>query len=245
MDRPDASVWRERMRVFLNKALVKSFVELCCCHWQRAVRRTTPSTNSQTIWHRVMELLEEAVIQTACETRLLFWYILFKNCNPPLSFPWCTLVGGVSAQRPFLTAEKWLLLSLFTLFAQFSLSTRPHPPSPLPSAPPVWVGCLVKGKKNSSSPSYERKSSSRTAIAVLRGPRWSYLWRQGIDPNPFRLTNHNDSVELISGNEQRWQAASAPLWFTDTHTAHAKLGGGLWGILSLKEHVSVRLQVFC
>lgn len=38
---------------FLTKGLVNGFVELFCCHWQSKVRQTTPSTNSQTIWHKV------------------------------------------------------------------------------------------------------------------------------------------------------------------------------------------------
>ncbi len=45
-------------------------------------------------------------------------------------------IGGVSAQRPFLTTEKWLLLRLFTLLAQFSFSTR-APVRPLPSRRPL------------------------------------------------------------------------------------------------------------
>ncbi len=68
----------------------------------------------------------------------LFFFIQKLYFFLPLSFHDAVRhhIGGVSAQRPFLTTEKWLLLRLFTLLAQFSFSTR-APVRPLPSRRPL------------------------------------------------------------------------------------------------------------
>lgn len=137
MDRPDASVWRERKRVFLNK-------EFC---WavllSLAERGKTDNALDQQPNHlaqRLGSFWKKPLFKKLVKHVSFFGTFYSENCifSSPLSFPWCTLVGGVSAQRPFLTAKKWLLLRLLTLFAQFSLSTRP--PSAL--SPPAGPSCL-------------------------------------------------------------------------------------------------------
>lgn len=90
-------------------------------------------------------------------------------------------ISGVSAQRPFLTTEKLLVKTIYFICSVFLFHPGPHPPSPLPPAPPVWVGfvgCLINVKK-SNSPSHEHKTTSRTAIAVLKAVVILSVWRQG------------------------------------------------------------------
>lgn len=175
MDRPDASVWRERKRVFLNK-------EFC---WavllSLAERGKTDNALDQQPNHlaqRLGSFWKKPLFKKLVKHVSFFGTFYSENCifPPPLVFhdaPWSK---GFQHKDPFLQQKNDFCWDYWLYLLSFPFPPGPRPPSPLPPAPPVWVGfvgCLVNGKK-SNSPSYEHKTTSRTAVAAA-GQCWSCL----------------------------------------------------------------------
>lgn len=135
MDRPDASVWRERKRVFLNKEFCRAVL------LSLAERGKTDNALDQQPNHlaqRLGSFWKKPLFKQLVKHVSFFGTFYSENCifPPPLSFPWCTLVGGVSAQRPFLTAKKMTFVeTIYFICSVFPF--HPAPIRPLPSCRPL------------------------------------------------------------------------------------------------------------